>query len=316
MRTFTISKSNGKTRQIYAPNAEEKTVLRSLLPEIERVAEALDTNRVMHGFTRGRSPVTNALAHVGWEYTLTMDLKDFFDSVTPEMIPWVLFTGEHQMNMRLFCFVDGAARQGLPTSPALANIAAAPVDMAICAMRSKGRFTKVNFAYSRYCDDLCFSFDSPAVGEMIKQVVPEICARYGFTINESKTKLQCSRAGKRIITGVAVGDHDIAPPRWIRRRVRAFDHQLTHGIRRRHLRHLIEKIREARRRGSNASLHGMLVAGGRGLKEWMELRIPKAARSSAQLDLFANRAGVAVTRVITQVAALPGIRWLARKLVR
>ncbi|MDC6668296.1 hypothetical protein OEZ84_26545, partial [Leclercia adecarboxylata] len=39
-----------------------------------------------HAFQKGRNCVTNAQAHVGKRFTLSLDLTDFFDSINPSLI--------------------------------------------------------------------------------------------------------------------------------------------------------------------------------------------------------------------------------------
>jgi hypothetical protein len=126
-------------------------------------------------------------------------------------------------NLKKACFPDGAARQGLPTSPALANIAARNLDNEILKLRGSGRFGKL-FVYTRYADDLTFSFDNIYLAETLMKKVPQIVESQGFRINPTKTKLQWAGAGRRMITGVAV-DKTIHVPREIKRRIRAAKHQ-------------------------------------------------------------------------------------------
>lgn len=236
MKIFKIQKRPGKWRTIYAPNAEEKAALRDLLPAIAAEAAKLDDRQVQHGFAIGRSPVTNAMQHIGYAYSLCMDLEDFFDSVTPEHVPGKWRKPE--------LFPDGAARQGLPTSPALANFAAAAMDKEILALQQYAPRFGLNFIYTRYADDLTFSYQWPWIGEMLLQEVPKIVERHKFKVNGAKTHQLCAVAGRRIITGIAVGNKGIYPTRAIRRRYRAAKHQ----------RHTSEA---------------------RGLAEWMTLTAPK-----------------------------------------
>jgi len=90
MKIVNIPKGNGKFRTIYVPNKQEKAHLRSLVWKIADRAEKACPKEVPHGFMRKRSPVTNAQAHVGHEFTLTMDLRDFFATYHPHF-PVLLF---------------------------------------------------------------------------------------------------------------------------------------------------------------------------------------------------------------------------------
>lgn len=218
MRTVSIPKKNGKMRLIYVPSESEKSTLRSMVGQLGRKAARACPENVCHGFVRGRSPVTNALAHVGHAFTTCFDLKDFFDSVTEQHLQGKL--KEYELKAVL---VDGAPRQGLPTSPAVANLAASDMDKAIIKFRSK---YGIQFIYTRYADDLSFSYDDPQLTKTLLDVIPTIVSRSGFKINPDKTRTMSARNGRRIITGIAVDD-DIHPTRRVKRRLRAALHQQT-----------------------------------------------------------------------------------------
>jgi len=246
-------KTKGEFRQIYATSKKEKRKFRALLPELNRIA--IDNcGGCVHGFMLGKSPVTNAKEHIGYQYTLSFDLKDFFDSVKP----WMLkdyFQGDCQfLSEGIFVpdkiwefFIDGRAYQGLPTSPQIANLAAVKMDerlMEVCAgvpipfMRnpvrdepnlSDSKIISEEIRYTRYADDLSFSFNSYAVYETFILEIPRIVSAFGFIINPAKTRLQSAKFGNRVITGVSVGATGISVPRRIKRRVKLAKYQKDEG---------------------------------------------------------------------------------------
>lgn len=191
-------------------------LLRAHLPALNKDALASDVHGVMHGFMPGRSPMTNAMPHIGHRYSVCMDLASWFDSVCPEHVP------EHWRKPELF--PDGRARQGLPTSPGLANLAAAPMVDALMKLRVKGRFGW-SFTMTVYCDDISVSCWLKDTVDWVLNTFPPIIASFGFAVNESKTRVQSARAGRRIITGYAVDDYRVYPTRYIKRRLRAARHQ-------------------------------------------------------------------------------------------
>jgi RNA-directed DNA polymerase len=283
-------KGNGKFRTIYCPDVHEKYELSKILPSLNQIALTADTQKVAHGFMPGRSIVTNALAHVGdWKITLHFDFEDFFDSVTPEHCEVELSESYlwHSLDDSTWnlVFPDDAARQGLPTSPALANIAAAPFDAAVLALRDtltpKRRLLGSRgpaFVYTRYADDLSFSCNSETVAARIQQEIPALAARFGFKINPTKTTRQHTAAGLRTITGIAVTPTGIRPTRRARRKLRAATHQLQHGIRPRNLRKMLTKQTEAYHRDDPYTLHRLgdiLRAQWRGLAAFVRLIPPK-----------------------------------------
>lgn len=206
-------KTKGEFREIAIPSVEEKIKNRSYLAALNKKAEKLCSKHV-HGFLNKRSPVTNAKEHVGYQYSLSFDLKDFFDTVTPAILNGKLSKEEVEA-----CMPDNRAYQGLPCSPAIANLAAIEMDRAILK-----RNKDLKIVYTRYADDLTFSFNDFKFVSILKEAIPQIIRRCGFKVNEKKTRLQDARFGNRVITGVAVGEK-LSAPRHVRRKLRAAKYQ-------------------------------------------------------------------------------------------
>lgn len=216
MHQVTIPKRRGGARTIYVPDEAEKTELRSQLRTITK-----DTKQPPDAwaFAKGRNAASMARQHVGFAYTLSFDLADCFDHVTAAVLNRQGITYDPS------CLVDGAARQGLPTSPALANLALAGLDRKVRKAVAGYSEPSPRYAYARYADDLVISFDDPALISYLRERVPDICDAYGFPVHASKTRVQAARAGRRIICGIGVGATDIHPTRETRRRHRAAAHQ-------------------------------------------------------------------------------------------
>jgi len=210
-------KTRGEFRQICIPNAEEKNTFRSYLTMLNKKATQLCDSESVHGFMAQRSPVTNAKKHIGYRFTLKFDLSDFFDTVKPKQLEGILTKEELEVLMP-----SGRAYQGLPTSPIIANLAAKSVDTAVNKIIKK---QKLECVYTRYADDLCFSFNAYDVVAVLKQKIPQIIGRCGFSLNKKKTWLQDSKFGNRHITGVMVNEDGISASRKTRRRLRAAEHQ-------------------------------------------------------------------------------------------
>ena len=212
-----LPKGDGKFRTIYAPSKAYKEKLKSFLLDLQQKVHDADEDKTIHGFLRGRGPSSNAHKHVGYEYTLSLDIKDFFDSVKVEMVAEFLSAEEQDL-----CFIDGIARQGLPTSPLIANLAFLKLDEKIkLAIEEEGVYT----VYTRYADDLIFSFNHKEFAQTLEGLVKKIITDGGFVLNSKKTKLQSAKDGRRMITGIGVDERGIHPSRKLKRKIRAAVHQ-------------------------------------------------------------------------------------------
>lgn len=221
MKRLKIKKKSGGDRYVVAPNHAEKARLRLQVEDLNNKVISKCDKKIVHGFVPGKNPVTNALQHRGFQYTLNMDLKDFFDTVKEDH-----FKNKRNGKFKLLneeqseiCFYQGAARQGLPTSPAVSNLAMINMDKYL-----KGICKPKKIVYTRYADDLSFSCNSITELKRLRNRIPKIAKKYGFEVNPKKTRIQSARFGRRNITGVMVDD-DIHPPRAIRRRLRAAIHK-------------------------------------------------------------------------------------------
>ncbi len=212
-----IPKGNGRYRLIYLVNYPFKIVLKELIPELETILLERDNTCVNYAFEKGKNCVEGALQHVGYKYTLSMDLTDFFDSVKESHVVDIL--DKHIVNT---CFIDGAPRQGLPTSPLIATIAFFKCDKLIVDQIDK---YNIDCVYTRYADDLTFSFNKKSDRGKIQFIVTQAVESCGFIINNNKTKFQNYKNGRRIITGVGVNNVGVYPTRKTVKRIRAAAHQ-------------------------------------------------------------------------------------------
>ena len=212
-----IPKGNGRHREIYIPSVDSKRRLRNLLPALEQVVERLDNNSVNYAFQKGKNCALNALQHIGYRYTLSFDLLDFFNSITPAHVSGTI--GAWLVNE---CFIDGAPKQGLPTSPLISTIAFLPYDSMIVEYLRKLRLKAV---YTRYADDLVFSFDNVKDSGRIMTIVRQVVEKGGFKLNQRKTKLQDIQNGRVIVNGIAIDENGLHATRKIKKKIRAALHQ-------------------------------------------------------------------------------------------
>jgi hypothetical protein len=235
MRKIDIPKKSGGFRTIYMPNEEEKIALRAQLPFLHELQEKVCDKSIVHGFFKNRNIVTNAIPHIGYKYTTCFDIKDFFDSISLWDFGKILYIEPRNSAQDIqawiddiedkygFMFINGRARQGLPTSPLLANIVASSLDREI-NQGLEDVIRPLRIVYTRYADDLAFSYDDPEIRHTLLSIIPDIIYQNRFRLNSKKTRTMSASKGRRIICGVAVGDTDIYPPRKIKRKLRAAIH--------------------------------------------------------------------------------------------
>jgi RNA-directed DNA polymerase len=250
-KTFTIPKKTpGSRRTIRAPLPLLKKAQRWILREI---LEKLPVHGAAQGFVAGASTLTNAIPHAGSPVVVKIDVKDFFPTITlarvkgmfrsagfrePVAIALASLCTEPprdavKVGGKLYHVATGSSvlPQGAPTSPYITNILCRRLDR-----RLRGWCAKAGWRYTRYADDLTFSWaaggEDPGRGKVEALItrVREVLRGEGFTVNEEKT-LVMRRGRKQRVTGLVVnalsqgGEAKPRAPREFRRKLRAALHR-------------------------------------------------------------------------------------------
>ena len=216
-----LAKRDGALRLIEAPKPRLKRIQRRILDEI---LAKVPVHESAQGFVAGRSCLGHAQRHAGEAMVLTLDLAQFFPSLGVARIhglfrllgyPWAVarrLTGlcSTATPLTLARRLPEAEQrryamphlpQGAPSSPALANLAAWPLDRRLAGL---ARAAGVN--YSRYADDLAFSGDAPQL-ESFERKVAVIIQEEGFALNSSKTR-RMRQSERQQVTGIVVNAHN------------------------------------------------------------------------------------------------------------
>jgi retron-type reverse transcriptase len=225
------AKRSGSARLVESPRPRLKAIQRTLL---RTVLDAIPPHDAAHGFRRGRSVRSHVEPHVGRPVVVTLDLCDFFPTISaPRVVALFLTAGYPEAVARRLAglctnsvpvdvWADPAAPfhgpdhwrvrrlyrhphlpQGAPTSPALANLAAFRLDS-----RLAGLAAAVDARYTRYADDLAFSGGPGlvrAVGRVIVQV-GAIALEEGFAVQHRKTRVM-RRGVRQRVAGVVINAH-------------------------------------------------------------------------------------------------------------
>lgn len=241
---FEIAKRSGGVRAIWAPRPQLKKAQRWVLREI---LDRMLVHGAAHGFLAGRSIATNAAQHSDSQVIVKVDIKDFFPSVSWRRVKGVFRKAGYREQvatlLALLCtesprevvshgdktyyvaLNERCLPQGAPTSPALTNILCLQLDS-----RLTGMAQKFGWRYSRYADDLTFSFpqhssETANISHLLGSI-QRIIGDEGFSVNSKKTHI--IRAGQvQEVTGLVVNGSQ--PPRVSRqkkRQMRAAIHNL------------------------------------------------------------------------------------------
>ena len=209
---FSIPKRDGGSRVITAPSRKLKLrqqwIYRNLLIPAPPAPH-------VHGFVPKRSIVTNASRHIGYPYTLCVDIEDFFPSIRQEQVFQVFremgYSASAAGSLSDLCCCAGVLPQGAPTSPQLSNLVCRSLDGDLAAMAE--RFQCV---YTRYADDISISSET-ALPQLPVQL-ERILAAHGFSVNRGKCRLYGPGQPKHI-TGLVVQDR-VRVPKAFKRKLR------------------------------------------------------------------------------------------------
>lgn len=234
-------KQTGGTRLISAPEPVLMDVQRLIL---HRALGRDAGHRASYAYRKRRSIVMCAQQHRGMRWMLKFDLHDFFGQVSEKRV-WHEFrargysplvslelarictrapsapvrpsrTGRYPAIPSYDVQTVGWLPQGSPTSGALANAVATPLDADLqeLAMAS-------GYVYTRYSDDLVFSsagfFDRQAAKVAIG-AVRELVRAHGFSLHQKKTRVVPPGA-RHVVLGLLVGEESVRLTPEFRRRV-------------------------------------------------------------------------------------------------
>jgi len=213
---YTIPKRSGGYRQITTPTSDLKYLQKELLWNI---LNHINVHFTATGFRKGQSIYTNAQRHLGAICIVNLDLKDFFPSVTTEMIVERIskYINSPHAFTELVTF-NGCLPQGAPTSPCISNIMCIDMDKKLYNLAKNNKAK-----YSRYADDMTFSSKK---NNHLDKIIPKahsIIKQADFTLNYKKINVM-RKGCRQVVTGLVVNDK-VNVPRKKLRNFRAELHQ-------------------------------------------------------------------------------------------
>jgi RNA-directed DNA polymerase len=234
-KTFEISKKNGEKRTIRAPYPQLKMLQQRLKILLE---ELYTPHSAASAFIEGRGIVYNAQQHTKKAAVFNVDLKGFYDQIHFGRVRGLLMAKPYSLQkdtaqlIAHICCVNKVLPQGAPTSPVLSNMICRRLD------RELSLLARSNKAYySRYADDITFSFRSCSENSIYEieqngvkaaESLEKIIEGNWFSLNVNKTRLQ-TFSERQVVTGLKVNRKVNLDRRYIRK-TRAMIHSLSKGV--------------------------------------------------------------------------------------
>lgn len=248
-KNFPIRKRSGGTRWISVPVPALMAVQQWIA---QNILNSVRPHRCARGYVHGlKNPLlVNARGHCGARWVLKMDIENFFSNISERQVYDVfkslnytdLLSFEmarlctrvtpkrrgHRWNKIPISYRDsdyacshiGSLPQGAPSSPALSNLVCISLDNELERLARNAGAT-----YSRYADDLCFSFLNSSRDEILKlkREVNAVLWKSGFCENKKKTRI-IPPSSRQLITGLAINSGKPTIPREMRDKVRMHLH--------------------------------------------------------------------------------------------
>ena len=251
-RKFNVKKKNGNIRQINEPLPSLKEIQIWIL---NNILEKVEISRFAKAYKIGTGIYENAKYHKKQDLVFCIDFKDFFPNIKRQKVEKIFLTLGYSFIisnlLSKLCCNEDSLPQGAPTSPMLSNIYLIEFDGLLAAFCVKNKIR-----YTRYADDLSFSFSSNINPNIILNEVHRVISllELGLTINENKTRV-LKPSDRQVITGIVVNEKlQIAKEK--RRKIRQeiyfikkyglFNHLIfTKNNRANYIFHLLGKINQA-----------------------------------------------------------------------
>ena len=213
-KCYIKKKKNGGKRKISIPDRQLKYIQYMLKKGFDNFYYSNNNNDFVHGFLNEKSIVTNAKEHVGKNYILNIDIKNFFPSITTKRVYGVLksFMGFDLSSdvadiIANLVTYKNELPQGAPTSPVISNIICHNLDIYF----KKWMKRHPNFIYTRYADDISISTNNKDElylifqNNKLNEHLEKVFSKNGFEINHDKTRLQCKCCHQEV-TGIKVNE--------------------------------------------------------------------------------------------------------------
>ncbi|MCB5228384.1 retron St85 family RNA-directed DNA polymerase [Alishewanella sp. 16-MA] len=236
-KVYFIAKRNSDAKRVIAQPSKEVKYLQGAVIKIFKSFDLV--HEAAFAYKDGINIKQNAQVHANQKYILKMDFKDFFPSITPDLLFSQLNIAKVFLSEKDKEFLSGLLfwkrrrnsklrlSIGAPSSPLMSNIVMYFFDSYI---ESYCRLNRIR--YTRYADDLCFSSSMAGGLDSVKDTVNKALRSFfgrKIRLNTAKT-IFASKAMNRHITGITLtNDGKLSVGRDRKREIIAAVHKVSQG---------------------------------------------------------------------------------------
>jgi len=203
--TYYVPKRNGGERRIDSPDETLKCIQKWVLTDI---LYQIPCSKYAKAYVPKMSVKENAKFHRNQKVVLTIDVKDFFSSISENLVFNIFhdscsYETSVAVLLTKLCTYNGALPQGAPTSAYLSNLVMREFDEAV------GEYCQSkNIRFTRYADDMTFSGDFDIAGLLC--FVDQELAHVGLKRHPEKLKVM-RQHNRQITTGIVVNSSRQVP---------------------------------------------------------------------------------------------------------
>ncbi|THC45867.1 reverse transcriptase family protein [Massilia sp. Mn16-1_5] len=242
-KNFPIAKRTGGKRWISIPVPQLMAVQQWIN---QNILNKVVPHPAAFAYVPKRRLIEHASLHCGADWIIKIDIKDFFSNISEKQVfnvflglgypallsfemarictrvtplrkgaRWKNSFKAHSISSYDSRFV-GSLPQGAPTSPALSNLVCMKMDEELTEWAISKSVT-----YSRYADDLCFSFvnSSRQSAYDLQREVTKILRKHGFSDNGKKTRI-IPPGARKTLTGLNINAASPSIPKEVRDSIR------------------------------------------------------------------------------------------------
>ncbi|EPJ7334722.1 reverse transcriptase family protein [Citrobacter amalonaticus] len=228
-RVFPISKGKGKKKRIIEAPKVSLKIIQSWFAYHISLNGNITLSKSAFAFIPGKNGIYEAASvHCGAKWIMSIDLRDFFHTITSEAVVLALteigYREDQASKLSDLLTLNQRLPQGAPSSPVISNLVFSKTDFKINEL-----IADLNVKYTRYADDLTFSSEDESFDiNSLKERIVQILVSDNWIVADEKLKI--AKAPNRLkVHGFLV--HEIKPrlTKGYRNKIRAYKHLLNTG---------------------------------------------------------------------------------------